>query len=91
MHPLRRRFLAGSTLLAAAPIVNSMPSSGQLHLLGDSIFDNAAYAGGQPDSTSWVISIGGKDALMRQELLDTPVRSRAAARCCRGSNTKPNP
>lgn len=49
MNPLRRRFLAGSTLLAAAPIVNSMPAPARIHPLGDSIFDNAAHAGGQPD------------------------------------------
>ncbi|MFS0756839.1 SGNH/GDSL hydrolase family protein [Noviherbaspirillum sp. 1P10PC] len=117
MNPLRRRLLAGSTLLAAAPIVNSMPSSAHIHLLGDSIFDNAAYVGGQPDviarlrsrlpagwkarllaqdgattrdipsqlaqlapdATHLVLSVGGNDALMRQDLLDTPVRSSADA------------
>lgn len=117
MHPLRRRFLAGSTLLAAAPIVNSMPSPAHIHLLGDSIFDNAAYVGGQPDlitrlrsrlpggwtarllardgattrdipsqlarlspdATHLVMSVGGNDALMRQDLLDMPVRSSAEA------------
>lgn len=117
MNPLRRRFLAGSTLLAAAPIVNSMPSSAHIHLLGDSIFDNAAYVGGQPDviarlrsrlpagwkaqllaqdgattrdipsqlarlapdATHLVLSVGGNDALMRQDLLDMPVRSSAEA------------
>ena len=117
MNPLRRRFLAGSTLLAAAPIVNSMPFPAHIQLLGDSIFDNAAYVGGQPDviarlrsrlpagwkaqllaqdgattrdiasqlarlardATHLVLSVGGNDALMRQDLLDTPVRSSAEA------------
>lgn len=117
MNPLRRHFMVRSTVLAAAPIVNSVQHSPSIHLLGDSIFDNAAYVGGQPDviarlrshlpdgwtarllardgattrdipgqiarlpadATHLVMSIGGNDALMRQDLLDTPVRSSAEA------------
>jgi lysophospholipase L1-like esterase len=97
-----------------------MASSAHIHLLGDSVFDNAAYVGGQPDviarlrshlpggwkaqllaqdgattrdipsqlaqlaqlapgATHLVMSVGGNDALMRQDLLDTPVRSSAEA------------
>lgn len=94
-----------------------MQAPAHIHLLGDSVFDNAAYVGGQPDviarlrshlpggwkarllaqdgattrdipdqlaqlapeATHLVMSIGGNDALMRQDLLDTPVRSSAEA------------
>jgi hypothetical protein len=115
--PLRRRFLAQSTLLAAAPMVNSASLPAHVHLLGDSIFDNASYVGGKPDviarlrshlpagwqasllaqdgattrdipaqvaqlkpgATHLVVSMGGNDALMRQDLLDMPVRSSADA------------
>jgi hypothetical protein len=88
-----------------------------LVLLGDSIFDNAAYTGREPDvithvrsilpapwkatlcavdgsttadlpaqlprvpedASHLVVSIGGNDALMISDLLDTPVRSTAEA------------
>jgi hypothetical protein len=114
MNPSRRRFLARSTVLAAAPMVKSMS---HLTLLGDSIFDNGRYVDGKPDviaqvrshlPAGWkasllavdgattqdipsqlahlprdashlVMSIGGNDALMRQDLLDKPVRSSAQA------------
>jgi hypothetical protein len=86
---------------------------GHIALLGDSVFDNAAYVGGEPDvveqlrqllPAAWqatliavdgaatadlnrqllrvprdashlVISIGGNDALMHRDLLNTPVQS----------------
>ncbi|HEV2611359.1 MAG TPA: SGNH/GDSL hydrolase family protein [Noviherbaspirillum sp.] len=115
VSPLRRRFLIQSgTLLAAAPLIASMP---HVILLGDSIFDNASYTGGKPavidqvknnlpagwkvtllavdgattegipaqlarlpaDATHLVLSVGGNNALMRQEILDKPVRSSAEA------------
>jgi hypothetical protein len=88
-----------------------------LVLLGDSVFDNAAYTGREPDvithlrsllpapwratlcavdgsttadlpaqlprvpadASHLVVSIGGNDALMSSDLLDTPVRSTAEA------------
>jgi hypothetical protein len=117
MNFSRRRFLGQSTLLAAAPVIGGGGGRQHLALLGDSIFDNAAYVGGQPDviarlrsrlpggwkaqllaqdgattrdipsqvarvapdATHLVMSVGGNDALMRQDLLDTPVRSSAEA------------
>jgi hypothetical protein len=89
----------------------------ELALIGDSIFDNAAYTRGEPDvvshlrtilpsgwraqllavdgattrglaaqaarvpasATRLVVSVGGNDALMHQDLLMMPVRSSAAA------------
>jgi len=98
-------------------MVNSMQAHHHVHLLGDSIFDNAAYVRGEPDviarlrshlPAGWkasllavdgattqgvpaqlarlapdashlVLSVGGNDALMRQNLLDMPVRSSADA------------
>src|SRR5690606_15680370 len=91
--------------------------SNHIVLLGDSIFDNAAYTGGKPDvlphlrailpdgwettlcavdgsttgdlidqlgavpsnATHLVVSIGGNDALLNSDLLNTPVRSTAEA------------
>lgn len=48
MNFSRRRFLGQSSMLAAAPVIGG---GGRQHLalLGDSIFDNGAYVGGEPD------------------------------------------
>jgi hypothetical protein len=94
-----------------------MPSPGHVALLGDSIFDNRAYTGDQPDvithlrkllperwtatllavdgatigglagqfarvpegATHLVLSAGGNDALMNNDLLAMPVRSSSDA------------
>ena len=91
------------------------PAPGHVALVGDSIFDNAAYTRGEPDvighlrgllpstwqatllavdgstvedvprqlarvpesATHIVMSVGGNDAIMNSDLLDTPARSSA--------------
>jgi hypothetical protein len=111
----RRRFLHQSLALLAAPTVK--PADPHIVLLGDSILDNGAYTGGQPDviaqlrrvlprhwkatllardgattagipdqlarlprdATHLVLSVGGNNALMRQNLLQAPAASTADA------------
>jgi len=100
--------------------------SNQIVLLGDSIFDNATYTGGEPDvlqhlrsmlpdgwdatlhavdgsttgdlkeqlgsvpsnATQLVVSIGGNDALLNSDLLNTPVQSTAEALALFGARAR---
>jgi hypothetical protein len=115
MKARRRRFLQQSLALLAVPRLEA--SVPHVVLLGDSIFDNSAYTGGQPDviaqlrkvlprrwkaslrardgattdgipaqlaqlppdASHLVLSIGGNNALMRENLLQAPAASLAEA------------
>jgi lysophospholipase L1-like esterase len=115
MKQSRRRFLYQSLAVIAGPKL--MSNAPHVVLLGDSIFDNAAYTAGKPDvvtqlrrvlpkngkatllardgattagipsqlaqlppdASHLVLSIGGNDALMRQDLLRAPAASVAEA------------